>query len=58
MWEEPIPESLFKVHDNNEWEIDRWLGKKLTDAQRNAELDALLGLLKDKEKIQRWLGGN
>ena len=50
------PESLFKVHDNNEWELDRWLGKKLTDAQRNAELDALLGLLKDKEKLSGGWG--
>ena len=50
------PESLFKVHDNNEWELDRWLGKNLTDAQRNAELDGLLKLLKDKEKISGGWG--
>jgi len=50
------PISLFKVHDNNEWELDRWLGKELTDAQRNIELDGLLGLLKDKEKISGGWG--
>jgi hypothetical protein len=50
------PVSLFKVHDNDEWEIDRWLGKELTIAQRNVELDGLLSLLKDKEKLSGGWG--
>jgi len=49
-------DSLFKIHNEDggsEWELDRWLGKKLTNKQRDAALESILGLIGNREGTLR-----
>ena len=50
------PISLFTKHDNGEFELERWIGKRLDNFILNEELDSLLGILSDKDKLPTGWG--
>jgi len=58
----PIPtsnhryNSLFYRDDNGEWELDKWLERKLTSKQRDEILDSLLLIIKQASELNKHGG--
>lgn len=50
------PLSVFHRHEDGKWELEKWIGRKMTDAEIDSCLTSILSLLSGKDRISGGWG--